>query len=243
MLSSPVFSILSKINPDDEKSWNGKIFLTLDIDWAHDEVIHDTLQLIQSTQVESTWFATHKTILLDDLRRNTNVELGIHPNFNPLLSGDTSISSLEVIARCISLVPEARSIRSHSLTQSERLIDQFRYEGLTHISNLFIPYGSGMQPKPFRLWERMIMVPHSWQDNVALKMNMGFPKNSDFSFGLHVFDFHPIHVFLNTENLERYERTRPFHQDPKELIKHRYEGYGTRNRFLELLTLAKSERR
>ena len=55
-----------------------------------------------------------------------------------------------------------------------------------------------------------------------------------------VFDFHPIHVFLNTESLNRYERARPFFQNPKELIKHRYEGYGTRNRFIELLELAKS---
>lgn len=80
------------------------------------------------------------------------------------------------------------------------------------------------------------MCPHQWSDY------------SDISvpFGLHgvlpnyfVVDFHPIHVFLNTESLDRYERTRSLHQNPKELIKHRYEGYGTRNRLLELLGSAK----
>jgi len=54
---------------------------------------------------------------------------------------------------------------------------------------------------------------------------------------LKVLDFHPIHVFLNTESLDRYERTRPLHHNPKELIKHRFEGYGTRNRLLEVLEL------
>lgn len=55
--------------------------------------------------------------------------------------------------------------------------------------------------------------------------------------GVKVFDFHPIHIFLNTESLDRYERTRPYHQNPSELIKHRYKGYGTRNRLIELLEL------
>lgn len=57
--------------------------------------------------------------------------------------------------------------------------------------------------------------------------------------GLKVFDFHPIHVFLNTESLDRYERTRPLHQNPKELIKHRYQGDGTRSRLIELLELCR----
>jgi len=45
-------------------------------------------------------------------------------------------------------------------------------------------------------------------------------------------------VFLNTESLDRYERTRPIHRDPSELIKHRFDGYGTRSRLIDLLTLA-----
>jgi len=56
--------------------------------------------------------------------------------------------------------------------------------------------------------------------------------------GLKVFDFHPIHVFLNTELLDRYDRTRHLHQKPGELIKHRFDGEGIRIRLLELLALA-----
>jgi len=239
MQNFPVSSVLSKINPDNEKTWEGKIFVTFDVDWAHDEVIHDSLELIRSVQAETTWFVTHKTPLLAELQRDPSFELGIHPNFNPLLNGDSNTSSEKIIADCLSIVPTARSVRSHSLTQNERLVDQFWTAGLTHISNFFVPYGSGFQVKPFRIWDGIITTPHSWQDNVALKMNMGFPKLADFVSGLHVFDFHPIHVFLNTENLERYEHTRALHHKPKELIKHRYKGYGTRSRLLELLGLVK----
>lgn len=241
MLHKLSFSTLSKINPDDELSWNGKIFLTLDIDWAHDEVIRDSLQLVQNAHVETTWFLTHKTALLVDFEQDAKIEVGIHPNFNPLLNGDSKVDSSKVIADCLSMFPAAQSVRSHSLVQSERLVDQFREAGMTHISNLFIPYESGVQIKPFFLWDRMIVVPHFWQDNVAMKMNADFPGRADLVSGLNIFDFHPIHIFLNTENLDRYERTRPFHQKPDELIKHRYEGYGTRNRLLELLMMAKNE--
>jgi len=53
-----------------------------------------------------------------------------------------------------------------------------------------------------------------------------------------VFDVNSIHEFLNTESLDRYELTRSRHQNLKELIKHRFKGYGTRNRFIDLLRLS-----
>jgi hypothetical protein len=56
--------------------------------------------------------------------------------------------------------------------------------------------------------------------------------------GVNVFDIHTIHIFLNTESLDRYDRTHPLHQNPGELIKHRYQGYGTRSRLIKLLEFA-----
>jgi len=55
--------------------------------------------------------------------------------------------------------------------------------------------------------------------------------------GLAVLDFHPIHVFLNTESSERYERTREIRRRPDELLKHRHTGVGTRTRLMRLLGL------
>jgi hypothetical protein len=85
----------------------------------------------------------------------------------------------------------------------------------------------------------MVIVPHFWQDNVALKMELLFPLEKEIKSSLSVFDFHPIHVFLNTEHLDRYELTRDLHQNPEELIKNRYEGEGTRTKLLNLLRLTK----
>ena len=42
---------------------------------------------------------------------------------------------------------------SHSLTNSERLLDQFKENGITHICNNFIPYSSKIVIKPYKIWD------------------------------------------------------------------------------------------
>lgn len=235
------FSHISAIEPETVSTWITKVFLSFDIDWAHDDILADSIKIVRDAGVASTWFVTHNTPLLHQLRNLNGAELGIHPNFNPLLDGthiNSDNTAEKVVRSVLSLAPDARAIRSHSLTQNERLVDQFRDTGLTHISNFFVPHGCGVEVKPFRIWDDMVIVPHCWQDNVALKMPLPFPTEEELNSSFHVFDFHPIHVFLNTEHLGRYERTRHLHHKPEELIKHRYEGQGTRTRLLDLLKLA-----
>ena len=240
------FSTISTIAIDEEISWSKKQFLTLDIDWANDNVLNYAIDLVESFDVAATWFVTHHTSILDRLRNNSKFELGIHPNFNFLLDGkhNAEESSTEVVQRLMAIVPQAKSVRSHSMTQSSVLLNLFKDVGLTHDANHFVPNHSNIKLKPWSLWNGLCRVPYSWEDDVHILYEAnGIQQQSprdiavSKSVGLKVFDFHPIHVFLNTESLDRYERTRPLHQNPKELIKHRYEGYGTRNRLIELLEL------
>ncbi len=44
-----------------------------------------------------------------------------------------------------------------------------------------------------------------------------------------MFGFHPIHVFLNTETLCRYEDARPYFDDYSALKSKRNTGFGARN--------------
>ena len=231
------FSKISTIVPKKLETWEKKVFLTFDLDWSHDEVISDTMDLINQSGVSSTWFVTHKSPILRELRKQKNVELGIHPNFyhKSNQSIENQVQSKVVLSELLSIVPDAKSVRSHSLFHSERLVDDFNDLGLSHISNCFIPYGSGINSRPFSIWENMVMVPHCWQDNVSLKMNLPFPEKSELLESHFVFNFHPIHIFLNTENTSRYEFSRPFHQDPDKLISKRFDGVGTRTLLLDLL--------
>lgn len=220
-------------------------YLTIDIDWAHGEILEDTIDLIESFGSSATWFVTHDTPLLSRLRSNSSFELGIHPNFDFLLSGNgegaqAGNNAEEVIDRLLSVVPEATSIRSHSTTQSSRLLEMFVCRGITHECNTYIPAQAEIVLKPWRLWSGLVRVPYFWEDDAACLFGDELAMSELVQReGLKVFDFHPIHVFLNTERLSRYERTRPLHHNPKELIKHRFEGYGTRNRLIELLELSR----
>lgn len=237
------FSNISFILVDDKLSWQDKIFLTFDIDWAHDAVLHDTINLVEEAGIAATWYATHETPVLERLRSSRNFELGIHPNFNFLLEGDgrNGRNTAEVVERVLNIVPEAKSVRSHSMTQSSGLLAAFEKCGLTHDVNHFVPAHSGIRLSPWQLWSGLCRVPYFWEDDVACMYAL---QNNMIELvshrGLKVFDFHPIHVFLNTENLDRYERTRHLHHNPEELIKHRYEGVGTRTRLIELLQLTES---
>ena len=82
------FSNISAINPYLEATWQGKVFLSFDIDWAHDEVLADTIKIVRDAGIASTWFVTHNSPLVQELRGLNGAELGIHPNFvkNPTAS-------------------------------------------------------------------------------------------------------------------------------------------------------------
>ena len=233
------FGLISEIDLSHSETWQDKLFLTFDIDWAHDQVIEDAISLVEAAGIRATWFITHQTQMIERLMGNPNFELGIHPNFNNLLNGDASVgrSASEIIDALLDIVPNARSVRSHSLTQSERLLDLFAEKGLCHVSNTFVPANSQSLISPWGLWSGITIVPHFWQDNVAMRMTIsGDLSQLGSRESLRVFDFHPIHVYLNTEDLSRYDQARDNFQKPRELLKLRNEnGSGTRTLLKRLI--------
>lgn len=218
-----------------------EVYLTFDLDWVCDEIVADTLDLVESADVAATWFVTHDTPLISRIRANRKFELGIHPNFNFLIEGNpqNGRNAGEVVDRLLAVVPEAKAVRSHSMVQSSRLSQLFADKGLTHECNHLIPEQANIVLKPWRLWNGLIEVPHFWEDDAVCIYAQNTPVvDLVVRVGLKVFDFHPIHVFLNTECLERYERTRSDHRNPAELIRHRFSGLGTRSALEQLLCLA-----
>jgi len=238
-MNCKLFSSLTAIDVSNTATWTGKIFLSFDIDWANDSILADSIELVERAGVPATWFITHQTPLIERLRSNPSFTLGIHPNFNELLSGQyggIGKSAKDILRNLLELVPEAKIVRSHSLVQSERLVDLFNECGITHISNFFVPEDAGPQ-RPWRLWDNMTCLPHVWQDNVSMRLN-GLVQPPVRGDGLQIYDFHPIHVFLNTEQLDRYESARAYFQRPDVLSERRLRGgHGTRNILLGLLEM------
>jgi polysaccharide deactylase WbmS-like protein len=215
------------------------IGLTFDLDWACDAVLEDCINLVDEADVPATWFVTHQTPILERLRANKKYELGIHPNFNHLLEGKGSDVE-SIIDELLTIAPNAKSIRSHSMVQSSRLMDIFLRKGLSYDCNHFVPEQSAIELRPWKLWNGLTKVPHFWEDDATCIYQKNTPiKELACRKGLKIFDFHPIHVFLNTENIERYETTKYIHSDGNALLEHRYTGIGTRTHLLELMRFFK----
>ena len=214
-----------------------------DVDWAPEEVIQFTIDLFNRYGIKCTFFATHKS---DVLLKNEGerFEIGLHPNFNNLLNGSAGHgTALSIVKDLQEIYPMARGIRSHSVTQSSVLLDIFVSQGFTYDSNIFLPYQTNI--KPFRLWNDLIRVPYNWEDDVHWEYGRTFEAQPFFPSILEnhywIFDFHPIHVFLNTDQRQTYLEAKQYYHFADQLrpfINTRRPG--TRDFLIQLLEFVSS---
>jgi len=234
------FELIKNIDVNNSQSWQDKIFLTFDIDWCSNEVLSYTLDILEEHNIKATFFVTHETKLLDRIRDNKYIELGIHPNFNPLLNGDFRYGRTidGVIEYYKNIVPESVSVRSHSLTNNSIISKVFRKYGLKYECNQYIPKNSTIIVKPYNHWEdNLVNVPHFWEDDLHIIYNDTFDSNKYIKYeGIKVFDFHPIHLFLNTDELSTYENARSNFSNYTKLKKQKNTtNNGIENNFLNLI--------
>ncbi len=195
-----------------------RIFLTFDIDWAPDFVVQNLIEKLERHEVPATFFCTHHNEYFEKLKKHPLLELGIHPNFNQLLDLKSLKTASEILSKLSSFYPEAISIRSHSLFQNSKLFFLYKQIGMKIDSNIFIPEWSGIEAKAYREVNGIVRAPYFWEDDVhTLAIENGVEKNWKTkkylqNKGLKIFDFHPIHVYLNTENFNRYNRSKQFLQ-------------------------------
>ena len=75
MKTSSTFSLVSLIDPKKSSTYERKIPITFDVDWAVNEIIEDVLTLCASYNVPVTIFATHETSALSmEVQRNNNAD-------------------------------------------------------------------------------------------------------------------------------------------------------------------------
>jgi hypothetical protein len=199
----------------------------MDMDWAPEEVIDYSLALLDEYGISATLFMTNKV----ELHTRAH-ELAIHPNF-------VSVDFEKHLAERLEDFPDAKGTRSHSLFYTERLRPLYMKFGLEYQSNAMMYRHHGT--RPFHIAPSTLEIPLFWMDNFYIEMESGRP---DYNFadlgldepGLKVFDFHPVHVFLNTETMDRYEEAKKHYKEPKELAAYRNtETRGTKDIFVDLL--------
>jgi hypothetical protein len=185
------------------------VVLTIDIDWAPDFTIDFVAEQLISRQVRATWFVTHMSPAVARLKQYPDLfELGIHPNF---LSGSTHGDTPDaVLQHCITLVPEASSVRTHMLFQSTLLLQQILAQTrITTDVSLFLPGTPHIRPVEWLCRRRTLLrIPYFWADDFEMERNIPswcLAPHLGVGKGLKVFAFHPIHVYLNSADLEIYQ--------------------------------------
>jgi|TARA_B100001971_G_scaffold203160_1_gene217711 hypothetical protein len=179
------------------------ILITLDIDWAPDFIIKKVDEMLTEKNVKATWFVTHKSAYLKTLSKNRNYELGIHPNF---MSDSTQGNSIEeILSNLKKIVPTAKSVRTHRLFQSTQILETFHKYDLENDSSLLklnpndVPY--------YLKSAKLYRFPYFWEDykNMVEDKIWSLPESLFEEDELKIFNFHPLHIYLNFHNIEQYE--------------------------------------
>lgn len=218
--------------------------ITIDIDWAPDHMIEAMAYALIDARVKATWFVTHTTPTLRLLRAHSALfELGIHPNFRP--NSTHGQTAPEVLAHCLAIVPEARSVRMHGLLQSTALLDDILHAGLQIDASLFLPRATGLRPVDY-WWSgaRLVRIPFIWEDDYEFHTPdpiWNIAQLSAAGGGLRVLNFHPVHVFLNSSSPHAYDALRARSDnylglEPDEASKFRQSGLGAATMFHSVVT-------
>jgi len=178
--------------------------ITLDVDWAPDFVIEYVADLLIAKKIKSTWFVTHDSPIWNKLLKNKLFELGLHPNFSENSSQGKDPDSILKYLKTI--IPNAKSIRTHSLLQSSHLLLKFQKYGIENDVSLNLEKTPNLVPHHSKFFN-LFRFPFFWGDGhemVEVNQNWSM-NNSDYSLnGLKIFYFHPIHIFLNSKNWDKY---------------------------------------
>ena len=178
--------------------------ITFDTDWAPESSLSIVRSVLSQKGLLATFFATNNSDIVQDLIRDGH-EIGLHPNF---LSGTTQGESpVSIIANLLEIFPNAKVIRTHSLFQSSPLMHeifstfpQLKID-MSLLTHRFPHVGSFYWRQGDVAVRR---VNFNWEDDVAF-YDEGFDWSSAFFPGsINVFNFHPIHVHLNSRDSLNY---------------------------------------
>jgi hypothetical protein len=209
--------------------------ITLDVDWAPDFILEEISEFFIKKKIKTTWFVTHESTIIEKLRKNSLFEIGIHPNFKE--NSTQGENPGKILMNLKNIVPEAKSIRTHSLIQSSQLLNSFHKFGIENDVSLFLENTSNIQPH-YSKYLKLFRFPFFWEDDIT--MFYGFSKDHIEEIikkpGMKIFNFHPIHIYLNSKTIKNYKEAikNKKMQEIKKLDLEQYINlkYGTRD-FLE----------
>lgn len=214
--------------------------VTLDLDWAPEAAIEDTLNFLENQQIVPTVFATHRSprieAVIDD------IEVGLHPFFDSQSSHGSSIS--QVVQHVMSLPHNIAAYRCHRFANCNQSKQEMAEAGMLISSNVCTDLEI---VAPFRDRFGLVEVPIFMEDGGylwrrhPLEMNEKLYKSLQNS-GIKVIIIHPMHFAINTPNFEymvkikqSVNREQWNHMDRTTLQSLRWPGRGIRTLIQEIL--------
>jgi hypothetical protein len=219
------------------------VCLTIDVEWAHRDVLAEMIEALDERGLRATFFCTHAGIDVGEHER------AIHPNFR--WSGDSVrktggrslIADLDedelnadVVRETLSFCPDAVGARAHYLRSDTSVFRAYVSAGLAYDSSYLALFEADLAPRelPFGLIE----MPIYYMDHFDIINGLTGFQSSDLRLdggGMKVLDFHPNMVFSNAPSEAFYQGLRAQYHDPPALAANRFEGRGIRDFFYDVL--------
>lgn len=209
------------------------ICISFDSDHMNNSRMEEWLATI-SIPGGATMFCTEYYSALE----KTDFEIGPHPELSPNTDWSAEIKKMR------ELFPKAKSWRSHSLVFSQLLaieLPQMGYERVSTSEDYFNPQ-SQISFNPWGVYQFPVFYMDNADFDRMRRMDHFKPEIFDKGLfdtaikgeGTYVFDFHPIHIMLNTPNFEFYSQARDKFKAGEPIETLRYEGYGVGSYFKDL---------
>lgn len=184
------------------------ISITFDTDWMSEQALTAFLERLPVPGT-ATFFAHQRYECL----LGSPHEVGPHPFITHLDGWRTELRALAG-----SLGRPVRGTRTHSCVFSHMVGVGLAEDGYEYVSQASTLYADGLRPHrhPWGLWE----LPIYYMDNMDFWMTRNWPDLGHRVFDprwieravqgedLYVFDFHPLHVALNTRSPEDYQQVK-----------------------------------
>jgi hypothetical protein len=219
------------------------LIVTLDLDWACEPAIEDTLDFLNKQNICPTIFATHRSQRVESAMKE--IEVGLHPFFDPHSSHGSTI--FEVVNHVLDLPHNLRAFRCHRFANCNSSRQAMAEAGMLISSNVCtdLEIISPFKDR-FGLWEVPIFLEdggYLWRKH-PLEINQNLQQALSRE-GAKVVIIHPMHFSINSPDFSyMYQIKQSINREEwktmtrSALNKLKWKGRGIRDFLVELLQTA-----
>lgn len=219
-----------------------KLVITVDLDWACEPAIEETLDFLKNQKIKPSVFITHRSAAVESYM--DEIEVGLHPYFSPDSSHGSTIA--EVTKHVMDLPHNLAAFRCHRFAICNSSQQAMAEAGMLISSNVCTDLEI---VAPFKDRFGLLEIPiyledggYLWRKH-PLQITKAF-KEAVLGQGTKVIIIHPMHFAINTPHFnymldikKSFSRGEWNKMTQNKLNKLRWKGRGIRDFLVELIEL------